>query len=489
MSHPKDTSDINTQDIGTVGTQEIENPLIDIAKRFVDFCKRFAAPFQSKTRSREPQMQQYVSGLVQSDKKKNMERIAEVVPDSDAQALQHFLSDSKWDEREVLDLIATEANKKLGDPEESCLIIDESGIVKKGKKSVGVSRQWCGQIVQYENCQVGVFAALCHGDYQSLTDVRLFLPEESWIDDKERCLAAGVPAENIVFKRKQDLALEMVKHARELELEYFCIGCDGFYGEYPAFLRSLDSLPVPEIFMADVHRDQRVYLENPEPIVPLPKSGKRGKKPTRLKAQTKPTRVDEWASQRPVEAWKRMTLRDSTKGELQVDIHHVRVWLWDGIDPEAHCWHLVVRRELNAPSKLKYSLSNADKDTPDKDTPVSRLAFMQGQRYWVEHALKNGKPEVGLGDYQVRGWEGWHHHMALVMMAMLFMLEEKIQHPEDIPLLSYGDIRILLAFFLPRRDITFEEVLRQMKHRQRQSSIDSAYKRQRIQQLLGVQNE
>jgi SRSO17 transposase len=89
---------------------------------------------------------------------------------------------------------------------------------KKNFTSTGVSRQWCGQIVQYENCQVGVFAALCRGNYVSLTDVRLFLPEEIWINDEERCLAAGVPAENIVAKRKQDLALEMVKHARELSV-------------------------------------------------------------------------------------------------------------------------------------------------------------------------------------------------------------------------------------------------------------------------------
>jgi len=142
MSHPKDTSDINTQDIGKpVGTQEIENPLTSIAKRFVNFCKRFAAPFQSKTRTREPQMKQYVSGLVQSDKKKNMERIAEVVPDSDAQAFQHFLSDSNWDEREVIDQIAKGVNDKQGNHEDSCLLIDETGIRKKGKKSVGVSRQ------------------------------------------------------------------------------------------------------------------------------------------------------------------------------------------------------------------------------------------------------------------------------------------------------------------------------------------------------------
>jgi hypothetical protein len=107
---------------------------------------------------------------------------------------------------------------------------------------------------------------------------------------------------------------------------------------------------------------------------------------------------------------------------------------------------------------------------------------MQGQRYWIERALQNAKQDVGLGDYPVRGWRGWHHHMALVMMAMLFMLEERLLHQETRPLLSGTDIRALLNHFLPRRDTTFEEVLRQMelRHRKRQAGIDSANRKQRL---------
>ena len=116
------------------------------------------------------------------------------------------------------------------------------------------------------------------------------------------------------------------------------------------------------------------------------------------------------------------------------------------------------------------------------ETPVSRLAFMQGQRYWVERALQMGKQDVGLGDYQVRGWRGWHHHMALVMMAMLFQIEERLLHRPTHPLLSGRDIRALLNQFLPRRDTTLEAVLRQMevRHRKRQAAIDSAYRKQQL---------
>jgi len=170
-------------------------------------------------------------------------------------------------------------------------------------------------------------------------------------------------------------------------------------------------------------------------------------------------------------------LREGTKGPLQVDILHRRVWLWDGQEAQAHRWPLIVRRDVATPTELKYSLSNAP-----AETSVSRLAFMQGQRYWVERALQTGKQDVGLGDYQVRSWRGWHHHMALVMMAMLFQLEERLRHRPTHPLLSGRDIRALLNQCLPRRDTTLEEVLRQMevRHRKRQAAIDSAYRKQQL---------
>jgi SRSO17 transposase len=105
------------------------------------------------------------------------------------------------------------------------------------------------------------------------------------------------------------------------------------------------------------------------------------------------------------------------------------------------------------------------------------LAFLQGQRYGIERAWQHGKQDVGLGDYQVRGWRGWHHHLTLVMMAMRFTLEERRLQHQTRPLLSGKDIRALLNHFLPRRNTTLEEVLRQMEvhHRKRQAAINSAY--------------
>ena len=446
--------------------------LAGIGQRFLNFCDRFGSHFRRRTRTVETPVKHYLRGLLQAESK-NMERMEEVVPEANYQALQHMLSESAWEERAVLDQVAQEANRHLGGHPDSSLLIDESGCPKKGTQSVGVARQWCGQLGKVENCQVGVFAALGRGADATLIDERLFLPER-WTADPERCQAAGIPAEHRDFKRKHDLALEMITHARQQGIDFAWVGFDGFYGRDPAFWRTLDD--PGEIFMGDVHKDQHIYLADPHPIVP-PAVTPRGRPPTRRQAQTPAVRVDEWMPQQPAVAWPRVYLRDSTKGRLEVDILHRRVWLWDGSEPQARQWHLIVRREVDTPAEIKYSLSNAS-----ADTPVPRLGFMQGQRYWIERVLQNGKQDVGLGDYQVRSWRSWHHHMALVMLAMLFTLEERLLHQQPHPLLSGTDIRALLNHFLPRRDTTLEEVLRQMevRHRKRQAAIDSAHRRQQL---------
>jgi len=347
-----------------------------------------------------------------------MERMAEVVPDSCDQALQHFLSNSDWDARAVMDQVALETSAMISDDQNTVLIIDESYFTKKGIKSVGVSRQWNGRMGKVDNCQVGVFAALSCGKLATLIDSRLYLSKE-WINDPKRCKASQVPIESQAMKSKSDLALEVVRHNRALGVGFNWVGLDGGYGKEPALLRSLDD--DGETFVADVHKDQLIYLENPQPIIPERTSVK-GRKPTSPVAQTSTTRIDKWISSQPESAWKRMNLRQSTKGRKYVDAIHRRVWLWDKKEDSAHCWHLIVRREINARNEIKYSLSNAPEDT----TPL-RLAKMQGQRFWVERSFQDGKSQAGLADYQVRGWRAWHHHVALVMMAMLFMLKERIE--------------------------------------------------------------
>jgi SRSO17 transposase len=440
--------------------------------RFQNFTERFEGHFRRWTRSVAAQAQQYLQGLMQA-RRKNMERMEEVVPDCDYQSLQHFLSDSEWDARAVLDQVAIEADRHLGGTADSCLLLDESSFQKKGKKSVGVARQWSGRLGKVDNCQVAVFTALAQGSTSTLIDTRLYLPKE-WVQDRKRCLAAGVPASEVALKSKADLAFEMVALARQNGVRFSWVGIDGGYGKDPAFLRRLADHG--ETFVAEVHKDQQIYLEDPAPCGPERKTS-RGKKPTRLEAQSDRQRVDAWAQAQPSELWQKVVVRPGTRGELRVEALHRRLWLWDGNEQQARFWHIVATRELGSPEKIKYALSNAP-----AETSLARLVQMQRQRFWIERSFEDGKSESGLADYQVRGWRAWHHHMALVMMAMLFMLEEKLSHKESHPLLSCSDIEVLLAHFLPRRDVTVEEVVRQMgaRHEARQRAIESAYRRQQL---------
>ncbi len=438
--------------------------------RFLGFCDEFSGHFRLRTRDVLEQSKQYLRGLMQA-RKKNMERMAEVVPESDEQALQHFLSNSPWDERGVMDQVALEADGLLGGTNDSALLIDESGLTKKGNKSVGVSRQWNGRLGKVDNCQVGVYAALSRGSLSTLIDSRLYLPS-TWVKDKGRCEAAGVPTGARCLKSKPEMALEMVRHNRRLGVRFSWVGMDGLYGNDPTLLRALEG--DGEVFMADVHKNQHVYLDDPRPAVSA-SSHSRGRKRIKPVACSEKSRVDKWRQAQPESAWTRLTLRDATKGALQIEVLHRRVWLWDGKEAQARHWHLVVRREIDAPDEIKYSLSNAPAELSSH-----RLAQMQGQRYLIERSFQDGKSQAGLDHYQARGWRAWHHHMALVTMAMLFMLKERIEHQQEHPLLSCADVETLLAHFLPRRDVGVDEVIRQMevRHRKRQASIDSAYRKQ-----------
>jgi len=395
----------------------------------------------------------------------------EHVVGADDQALQYMLTEAKWDDKAVMAQVAQDANRLLGG-NESCLLVDESGFGKKGDHSVGVARQWNGRLGKTDNCQVGVFAALGRGTLATLIDFRLYLPKK-WCKDTKRCDQAGIPKSYQQFKTKSELALEMIKHQRLQGIQFAWVGADGGYGKEPAFLRGVEDMG--ETFVVDVHKDQLIYLEDPQPIIPDKKANAKGRIPSRYRAQTPAIRVDKWKAAQLEENWQRIKLRDSTKGEQVVEILHQRVWLWDKKEATAHQWHLIVRREIDSTETCKYTLSNAP-----AETSTQQLTQMQGYRFWIEQAFKNGKSETGMADYQARKWRSWHHHMALVSMTMLFMAEERELHREEIPLLSCHDIETLLRTYLPRRDIDPDEILRQMekRHRRRQASIDCAFNNQ-----------
>lgn len=174
---------------------------------------------------------------------------------------------------------------------------------------------------------------------------------QSWIDDVDRCRKAGVPEEHIEFQRKQNLAAQLVIASRLRSADFGWVGFDAFYEEDPAFLRLLDELG--ETFVGDVHKGQRIYLEDPAPYVPAPNSNK-GLPPAQLKAGSESVRVDTWARQQPESAWEIIETRGTTKGKLRVAVLHRAVWLWDGKEKDARYWRLVVRKTIGI-DEIKYS--------------------------------------------------------------------------------------------------------------------------------------
>ena len=440
--------------------------------RFVTFVDTYSEHFQSYRHDVSDKARQYACGLMQAGPRKNMDRMAEVVPDSTSRNLQQFLAHSKWDHREVINHVARDANALLGDRKNACLLLDESGFAKQGQSSVGVSRQWLGRLGKVDNGQVAVFGALAKGESVSPVDVRLYLPEK-WVNDPERCHRAGVPETARHFKTKIELALDIVRHARENALDYGWVGADAGYGKGFGFCLALDEMG--ERFVVDVHSDFHVYLQDPKPYLPEKKTNY-GPPFTKYRTDQKSMEIREILKSIPTRRWKTVTLRNTTRGALKVRTCRMRVYVWDGESEKAKCWTVIVTKSLGLNPDTKISLSNAP-----KQTTLRRLGWMQRQRYWIERAFEDAKSECGMADYQVRKWSSWHHHMSLVMMAMLFMLTEKIHHKDTYPMLSSADIEHLLARFLPRRDVTEEEVIFQLEQRHilRQKAIDSHTRRQR----------
>ena len=430
---------------------------------------RFSDLFVCRNHDHTPTAYKYLCGLVQSERA-NMERMEEVVEDSDHQVLQQFLTDARWDARAVMDRVAQDAQALLGGTRSSALLIDETSFIKKGAHSVGVARQWSGRLGKVENCQVAVFGVLNAGSRSIPVDGRLYLPEQ-WVNDPERCRRAGVPEAQILKRTKPELALEIVRHQRALGVDFKWVCADGLYGNSPDFLRALEE--DGEQFVIDVHADQRVYLEDPCPRAPRFKG--RGRRPWRLTSPLQPVRVDKYVNGLEPAHWQRLQVRSAENGPLEIFFHRRAVWVWDGQEARARRRQLLVRREVES-AEHKYALSNAGDDVPDL-----LLAQVHAQRFWIERTFEDGKGEAGMADYQARRWLAWQHHMALVMMVMLFMTRQRMIQSEAYPLLSCFDIRCLLAHFLPRRDVDEDELLRQMevRHQKRLAARRRTQKRPR----------
>lgn len=424
-----------------------ETPLRELAQRLMDFCARFDSHFIGNSRNSVDHARHYVSGLMGAQRRKNIETIENDVPGSNYQGMEQFISTSPWSHRDLLDDVAREADRHLGHGKDAGLYIDESSFLKKGKASVGVQRQWSGHAGKVENCQVGVFACLGRGTEFVLTDLRLYLPE-SWADDPERCDKAGIPIDGRSYKAKWELALEMVAGARQNGVRFGWVGVDSLYGNNKLFLNGLED--AGERFMADVHKDFNVWIPRPG-----------------AEDDAQPVRVDELVEACFEESHRELSWRQGSKGKLCARIWVTDVWVGDPRkDGEPRRRRLVVRQDESG--DFKYSLTNLPPQSWKRD------AYVQGQRYWIEHGFHEAKSQLGMAQYQVRVWRGWHHHMALVILSTLFMQREKTRLGGNRPLISYRDITELLDFYLPRRNRNEKEVLAQIskRHKARQRDID-----------------
>jgi SRSO17 transposase len=412
---------------------------------------------------------QYLRGILLSKNRGNLSRYAKIVPECDNQSLHHFITNSPWDERAVIDHIQRDVSDLIGDPAEASIHIDESGFPKQGKHSVGVKRQYCGRLGKVENCQVGVFLGYVKGSYRTLIDGRLYLPR-NWTNDKRLRHDTGVP-EEVTFKTKAEIGFEMILNARQNGVPFGWVGMDCFYGEQTWLRNLLDSEGL--IFVSDIPCDTKVWLSLPRTGIPERKSN-HGRLPALKKlldGEPAALEVSKIKDQLGPQQWNRVFVRDAERGELWVDIACLRVYpVEDGL-PGKELW-LIIRK--GDQGKIKYQLSNAP-----QFTDLQQLAKMSCSRYWIERALEDAKGVAALADYEIRSWRGWNHHVAMSFLAMLVLLTIDIELGRKADLFTLQDAKEILEYMMPKRMIDQEELLELLweKHKARHSAKMSYHRR------------
>ena len=397
--------------------------------------------------------------------KANIERMCERVADSQYHQIQHFISESPWEYRPAFDSVAKGISNAMDGNGKVALLIDECSYLKKGKKSVGVARQYCGTIGKVDNGQVAVYAGLSTQNYYGLIDAGLYLPSE-WTEDAGRCDKAGIPKEFRAYKTKPELAVDIVKRQKENGVKFDFVGADGLYGNAPHFLRSLDEMEL--LFVVEVHSNERVYEQAPLISIPDAK-GIKGRKPSAYKCDVPSVEVRNLIVSISEQSWEDINIRQGTKGMLRCKAHVRKVYTWEK-GAATSCERLLIMRKTETANgvEIKYAFSNA----AEGKYSTKELVQMQSQRYFVERSFQDAKQEMGMSQYQVRGWLAWHHHIALVMLSMEFVLTEKMLFKNEHPLLTSYDIREVFINLYSRKGTTYDEVMDQMRYRHAQRNAD-----------------
>jgi SRSO17 transposase len=331
----------------------------------------------------------YLGGLLEDVGRKNSWQMAEAIGESRPRGVQHLLNDARWDPHAVREDLREYAVEHLGDEESGVLIVDETGFLKKGEKSVGVARQYTGTAGKRENCQVGVFLCYASKEGAAFIDRALYLPEE-WTDDRRRLSEAGVP-EGVGFATKGELAKEMLERALEAGVPARWVVADTVYGMTRG-LRGLLEERQRSYVMA-VTSSKSVYHEGHQ------------------------RRVGKVARSLSEESWVRASAGKGTKGE--------RLYDWACVElPESGTYRegvragrwLLMRRSIAEAEKIAYYLCYGP-----AQTTVEELIGIAGRRWVIEDCFEAAKREVGLDEYEVRKWDGWYRHVTLCLLAHAYL--------------------------------------------------------------------
>ena len=369
----------------------------------------FFAPLFGRKESRDHSRNYLRALLVQSQDRRNAENLSESVG-VPARAMQRFLTAAPWDDDAVMGRLQEYLAPRLGHPE-AVWVLDGSDFPKQGRKSAGVARQYCGRLGKVANCQAGMFLAYVSPLGRALADQRLYLPE-SWTSDDARCAAAGVPEDQRRYRSKTELALELLQQALErghLRAEW--VAGDDTFGMSPSFRDGLVALGLR--YVLDVPGNFTFWPVDPEWTSPAYQGFGRPGKP-RLRSGQRRT-LAERGAELPEDAWREITVAQGSQGPRTYRFSAQRVRPTSRRRPGEIHW-AIWRRNLDG-SEPRYYLSNAP-----GDTPLETLAYVGGSRWRIETEFKTEKSDVGLDGYETRTWAGWHHHIALCLVAGAFLL-------------------------------------------------------------------
>lgn len=406
-----------------------------------DYIARFTCSF-----ARSDQLawaQRYLYGLLATLPRKSCEPMALALGVS-VRGMQAFLAESTWSLSAVVAQHERLIARSLADADDGVFLVDESGMPKQGRHSAGVAHQYCGALGKVCSCQVGVFVGYASAKGYTLVGGELFVPE-NWFGEPMEALRreVGLPSA-LTFRTKPQIAVELLQAiAARGNLLGRWVAADALYGNAPAFRDAVAALG--KWYFTEVSCDQLIWRRTPALLIPA-WSGK-GRKPTRQRLKTPSNaayRVDALLWRLPKTAWTRTTIKEGSKGPIVCDLAFVRInEARDGL-PGARQW-LIIRRNVDDPSVVKYYLSNAP-----ETLETAQLARMCGVRWPIELTFEVGKEELGMDQYETRSWQGWHHHMVLVMLAHHFLVWVRVQLQEKAPALTLCQVRMLLTSIIPK---------------------------------------